>query len=797
MQNYKPVTMNNPFKLAATLWLIVAVLLFGSYGARAAVQNVTLDPTATWNTYLVVRTNGVVYNGPADYPGYLGTVFAPGSSAIQFSIDSSGNFSNTPDLWCDYNIGTDPVIWSGGGIGPTANAGVACDSTAYIDSTSFTAGDSIVFSGELVKNTLAPAYSNSCVAFIKMFDAGWGWQGQTTVNLNTLTNGQTFVVTRAQVSTGGHTQYGIEWLGPPSRQATVASLGYALISTNISSTPPPPPGTNLNLYIDPSKTWIGYENYLNQGGLGGGYWYGAGRPAGVVQGSVNGQGIALCNADVWCDENAHTDTNYWADNTGTSLGVCTVDSTFYADYTGTSLGLSANSTVVFSGYFQLNNLDMPYSNSIVAFVKDYSSGWGLNSVTTVYLNTLTPGQQFSITNAVVAPSDHVQWGFEWQGPPARTNTSLPNYYGNLGFAVLSSNAVLNLPQVTGISPGNVQAVMGSPVSFTGTTLPSTVSGYQWQFNGANLTDGGIVSGSHSSVLSLSSVSPANEGTYSLVATAGGHNATNSVSLVVLNPSWLYFDRALAPYAGYINVWNGTNLISSVPPSGVAGTTPKASFGFAVNPTSLLRATNETATDTIILQPNTYVYDAATNAMDPAYINPNGSAAAYMEQDYILAADGLAGDTVTFSGFCTSNNLNGAYTATAWIKDGASDWSVEHRYDTNLLAGKPFIFSVATTPGDHVQYGFAIWGPDNSATNPITQGACKVKVYSPISSVNRSGANLNVGFPTVINHSYAVQYKTNLSDSSWNTLASTNGTGINVVVPDGASAAHRFYRLSTQ
>jgi len=506
MKNCKPVKINSPLKLAATCWLMAAALVFGSSGAKAAVYNVTLDPTLGWNAFLTVTLNGNTY---ASSPGYLGGSPTPAYFENQYSVDASGTLSNTPDVWCDYNLGSDPTIWSGGGTGATANAGVSCDSAAYT-SGSYTAGDTLVFTGILLKNTLASAYSNSATFFIKDFNSSWGNYSESRLSLNTLTNGQVFNLTKTIANTGGYTQWGVEWVGPPSRQTTVASLGYALVATNYGTYTPPPAGTNLNLYLDPSKTWIGYENYLNQGGLGGGYWYGDGRPAGVVQGSVNGQGIALCNADIWCDENNHTNMDYWADDTGTSLGVCTVDSTFYADYTGTSLGLSANSTVVFSGYFQLNNLDTPYSNSIVAFVKDYSSGWGLNSVTTVNLNTLTPGQQFSVTNAVVAPSDHVQWGFEWQGPPARTNTSLPNYYGNLGFAVLSSNAVLNLPQITGISPGNVQTVMGSPVTFTASTLPSTVSGYQWSFKGANLTDGGIVSGSHTGVLSLSSVSPTNE-----------------------------------------------------------------------------------------------------------------------------------------------------------------------------------------------------------------------------------------------------------------------------------------------
>jgi len=57
--------------------------------------------------------------------------------------------------------------------------------------------------------------------------------------------------------------------------------------------------------------------------------------------------------------------------------------------------------------------------------------------------------------------------------------------------------------------------------------------------------------------------------------------------------------------------------------------------------------------------------------------------------------------------------------------------------------------------------------------------------------------MNLEFPTVINHSYTVEYKTNVTDSSWNTLVTTNGTGTKVTVPDSTSSARRFYRLSTQ
>ena len=91
-------------------------------------------------------------------------------------------------------------------------------------------------------------------------------------------------------------------------------------------------------------------------------------------------------------------------------------------------------------------------------------------------------------------------------------------------------------------------------------------------------------------LTLSNVLGSQEGRYSLVIHDNASNtASNSVPLFVYNPAWLYFDRAYNPFLGYINVWNGANLISSRPSSGNVGTSPKASFGFPVNPPSLLRA----------------------------------------------------------------------------------------------------------------------------------------------------------------------------------------------------------------
>jgi hypothetical protein len=323
--------------------------------------------------------------------------------------------------------------------------------------------------------------------------------------------------------------------------------------------------------------------------------------------------------------------------------------------------------------------------------------------------------------------------------------------------------------------------------------------YVWARDGVTLTNGPGVSGATTNALTLSNVQGNREGVYALTVTDTASNTdSKSVHLYVYNSQWLYYDRAFNPFNGYINVWNGTNLISTPPPSGGAGTHPRASFGFPVAPTTLVRASMNTNNDVITLQPNTYVYDNATSTMDPNYINPDATPAAYLEQDFFIQNDALVGNTLVFAGYCSSNSLNPAYRATAWVKV-SQDWSVENRYDTNLVAGKPFVLTVpasATTNKNYAQFGFSIWGPDNSSTNAITQGACEVKVYSPLTGA-RSGANINLGFPTVMNHNYTIQYKTNLTSTSWSNLSTNSGTGGNVTVPDGTTAKERYYRLWIQ
>lgn len=777
---------------------------FNPTGARAATDYVITDPNNAYYGYENVYTNGL---NATVWPAYVSLYLGSGGSGFgaafpnDSSVDLSGNVTIGADDWADvtspYN--TDTNIWADASGTSAAIDDVVSD--IYSQYGSAGAGDSVVFVGTLVTNSLVAPYKNNVVIFIKDYDSSWGLHDFVTVNANTLTNGQQFQVTLpAAYATGDYIQYGLEWSGPPVRSVNVANYGSLTISTNGGIIAPPPP-KNVNLYIDPSQAWAGYRNVIDQFGNNYGPasgYLGVGGQTPYLQGTISSQGVVRCAPDISLDTFFQTDLNIWSDTTGTNSAVATYDNTFYVDSTTT--GANGGDTVIFSGTLVTNALtDIGMSSSLVAFIKDFSSGWAYYGEQTVSLSSLTNGQTFTMSKVINTSGDHVQWGFEWQGTPDRTNSIAANYVGQYGYVLFSSNSVINPgPQIIAVSPSSADILLGSNVTFGVNAAGSGSISYHWMKNGVNLTDGPGISGSATASLTLTNVQPSEEGTYNIaVKDSSNLSTTGAVSLVVFNPAWLYYDRALAPFNGYINVWNGTNVISAPPASGLAGTHPVASFGFGVTPTSLLPASMNVTNDVVTLQPDTYVYDGATNSMNPAYINANGSSAAYLEQDYYIQNDGLAGDTITFAGYCASNSLNTNYTARAWIKDGSPDWSVEHRYDATLVAGKPYNVTITSPAGDHIQFGFGLWGPDNSATNPVTQGSVMATVYSPISSISRSGSNPNVAFPTVINHSYALQYKTNLTDSTWNTLVTTNGTGVNVTVPDSTSTSRRFYRLSTQ
>ena len=525
-----------------------------------------------------------------------------------------------------------------------------------------------------------------------------------------------------------------------------------------------PASAQTNIIVDPAKAWVGYVNIYD---LNGGYQFGSSWGTADLCAIFSGSVLTL-------SPNKIADTSsYWYIPSGGpgAVGNKIVDANMYVQ--DDTLG---GQTVTFSGYVWSNTL-VPTNNNCTAFIKEFNSSYAVVGSATSNLSVALPADGFfSITLPTSGNAgNHVQYGFETIGP-CWWSTDQPSK----GTVVISTNAIPSGPVITGFTPVspayvNVTSNISLTVSATGTSLA-----YQWLECGVNLADGPGVSGETTATLTLSNVTANAEAGYSVVVTDNlSRKATNSAFVVVFTPDNLSFDPN-ATLGGYINAFQLDQI------------TYAAGFSY---PAAQLRAS--LTNGVVTLQPNTDLYYGDSNIY--AWTNLDGTPNAWLEQDYYIQNDDLAGHTLTFSGYCPSNTLGGTYLAQAFIKELTPTYAppTVQTILTNLEAGKVFSISASTTAGNHVQYGFVLFGTNNPPIDPLTQGYAQATIISPSLAATRTGFGSTLSFATMTGHNYIVQYKNSLTDASWTSLSPVSGNGSTVEVPDSTTEAGRFYRLLIQ
>ena len=123
-------------------------------------------------------------------------------------------------------------------------------------------------------------------------------------------------------------------------------------------------------------------------------------------------------------------------------------------------------------------------------------------------------------------------------------------------------------------------------------------------------------------------------------------------------------------------------------------------------------------NTVTLYPNYNTYNAA----DPYWSN-GAVGNKIFEGNTFVENNSFAGQVLTFTGNVTSNTLNSAYTAVAFIKglNPATGYSTDVFVSAPLVAGQPFSITTDTAipAGLVVQYGFTIKGLN---ANPAQEAA---------------------------------------------------------------------------
>ena len=166
-------------------------------------------------------------------------------------------------------------------------------------------------------------------------------------------------------------------------------------------------------------------------------------------------------------------------------------------------------------------------------------------------------------------------------------------------------------------------------------------------------------------------------------------------------------------------WVGYMNVSALPADGGG-----YQFGSAWGTVDLRAAFDVTGTNYVTITPNTNVWETTdTYWVKPDGVSPNKN----MDASFYVQNDALAGQTVTFQGTCISNTLVSPYTCVAFIKDFTPSYSANTPITVAMVTGQPFSITLATTAGDHIQYGFETIGPDANPTTLVNQGVVKIAV----------------------------------------------------------------------
>jgi hypothetical protein len=146
-----------------------------------------------------------------------------------------------------------------------------------------------------------------------------------------------------------------------------------------------------------------------------------------------------------------------------------------------------------------------------------------------------------------------QWLFNGTNIAATTNYSLtinkaqPSNAG--GYSVVVTNAygsvtsavatlAVATPPAIATEPTNQTLPAGNTANFGVIVAGTGPFSYQWLLNGINLTDNAQITGSQSNVLTLTSVTAANSGTYGVVVTNAYGSTNATATLTVITPPFI-------------------------------------------------------------------------------------------------------------------------------------------------------------------------------------------------------------------------------------------------------------------
>jgi hypothetical protein len=307
------------------------------------------------------------------------------------------------------------------------------------------------------------------------------------------------------------------------------------------------------------------------------------------------------------------------------------------------------------------------------------------------------------------------------------------------------------------------------VSATGTTPLN----YQWHKNAGRLSDGGNIFGSATSSLTVSNISVADVGTYSVNVSNpyGSEVSTGAVlSVYVVGPPFLImFDDLATPNssdfgvpgdydgpisAGYNNLsWNNFDVVDVL-------------------------ATNSGGYIAGIVSPNNVAFNVNGNPASITSATPFNFISAYLtaawNDNLQVEVLGYVGSTLTYSN---------TYTLSA----------VAHSFINFNYLGVNEVYFNSFGGTHHSAYSYN--GEHFAMDNMTVATNFAVNVLPTVQQLAIIGNTILFSWSATVGQTYQVQYKTNLTQAVWNNLGGPiTAASETMTVSDSTTNSQRFYRI---